>query len=207
MLKRLIPVTFLVASLTGCGSEGESEAPMSDFEAKLAQYQTVRLTTDLSQLSEAEKAMIPLLVEAADAMTDVFWLESYGDPVEFLASLDGSAARAYGTINFGPWDRIDGNAPWLPGAGPKPAGARFYPADMTTEEFEAAVEAAPDGGDALRSLYTVVRRDEEGSLVADADLALARACKVASDPAGHYSRPDLFRLEVDGREIYPGDRG
>jgi nitrilase len=44
-------------------------------------------------------------------------------------------------------------------------------------------------------------------LVADADLALARACKVASDPAGHYSRPDLFRLEVDGREIYPGDRG
>ncbi len=50
-------------------------------------------------------------------------------------------------------------------------------------------------------------RDEEGLLVADADLALARACKVASDPAGHYSRPDLFRLEVDGREIYPGKRG
>lgn len=52
-----------------------------------------------------------------------------------------------------------------------------------------------------------VSTNEEGLLVADADLALARACKVASDPAGHYSRPDLFRLEVDGREIYPGDRG
>ncbi len=49
--------------------------------------------------------------------------------------------------------------------------------------------------------------DEEGLLVTDADLNLARACKVASDPAGHYSRPDLFRLEVDGREIYPGNRG
>lgn len=48
---------------------------------------------------------------------------------------------------------------------------------------------------------------EEGILTIDADLALARKCKVASDPAGHYSRPDLFRLEVDGEEIYPGKRG
>lgn len=48
---------------------------------------------------------------------------------------------------------------------------------------------------------------EEGILTVEADLALARKCKVASDPAGHYSRPDLFRLEVDGAEVYPGDRG
>lgn len=48
---------------------------------------------------------------------------------------------------------------------------------------------------------------EEGVLTVEADLSLARKCKVASDPAGHYSRPDLFRLEVDGIEIYPGDRG
>lgn len=48
---------------------------------------------------------------------------------------------------------------------------------------------------------------EEGILTADADLNLARKCKVSSDPAGHYSRPDLFRLEVDGEEVYPGDRG
>ncbi|MEM0984609.1 MAG: carbon-nitrogen hydrolase family protein [Pseudomonadota bacterium] len=48
---------------------------------------------------------------------------------------------------------------------------------------------------------------EEGLLVHDADLALARQCKIASDPAGHYSRPDLFRVEVDGVEIYPGERG
>lgn len=49
--------------------------------------------------------------------------------------------------------------------------------------------------------------NEEGILTVDADLALARKCKVSSDPAGHYSRPDLFRVEVDGVEVYPGDRG
>ncbi|MEO0983086.1 MAG: carbon-nitrogen hydrolase family protein [Pseudomonadota bacterium] len=48
---------------------------------------------------------------------------------------------------------------------------------------------------------------EEGILVAEADLALARKCKIASDPAGHYSRPDLFKLIVDGEEVYPGPRG
>jgi nitrilase len=48
---------------------------------------------------------------------------------------------------------------------------------------------------------------QEGILTVDADLGLARKCKMASDPAGHYSRPDLFRMEVDGREVYPGERG
>ena len=139
---------------------------MSEIEAKLAQYETVRLTTDTSQLSQAEKEMIPLLMDAADAMTDVFWLEAYGDGDEFLSSLANPAERAYGIINFGPWDRIDGNAPWLPGFGPKPPGAGFYPADMTVQEFEAAAATAPDGGEALKSLYTLVRRDADGSLYA-----------------------------------------
>jgi len=133
-------------------------------ESKLAQYVPVRLTADLSQLSQAEREMIPLLVEASDAMTEIFWLESYGDRDGFLASLDDPAMQAYGVINYGPWDRIDGNAPFVPGVGPKPAGARFYPDDMSVDEFEAAVASAPDGGQALRSLYTLVRRDDSGAL-------------------------------------------
>ncbi len=48
---------------------------------------------------------------------------------------------------------------------------------------------------------------EEGVLTAEADLALARKCKMASDPAGHYSRPDIFKLTVAGEEVYPGHRG
>lgn len=79
------------------------------------------------------------------------------------------------------------------------------------ERFQALYEFDHNGGSAIidprGEVVAGVLTDEEGILVADADLSLARACKVASDPAGHYSRPDLFRLEVDGREIYPGDRG
>jgi len=171
----------------------ESEDP-SEIQEKLAQYETVRLTTDLSRITEAEKEMIPLLVEAADAMTDIFWEESFGEKEAFLSSLTDPAMQAYGVINYGPWDRIDGNAAFVPGLGSKPAGARFYPEDMTVEEFEAAVAAASDGGEALRSLYTVVRRDDSGKLVAipyseafaepmtRAAMRLRAAAELAEDP-------------------------
>ncbi len=161
----LLALTVLLALLAvACREAGEG--PASDVERRLAQYDTVRLTTDLSVLTEAERRMLPLLFEAADAMTEIFWQEAYGDREALMASLDDPASRAYAEINFGPWDRLDGNAPFVPGVGPKPAGANFYPSDMTPEEFEAAAAAAPDGGEALRSLYTLVRRGADGELVA-----------------------------------------
>jgi len=170
MWKRMMTLALVGLTVVGCDlaeevGMSEGGAP-SEIQRKLAQYDTVRLTADLSRLTEAEKEMIPLLLEAADAMTDIFWYEAYGEKDAFLSSLDDPAMAAYGVINFGPWDRIDGNAPFVPGAGSKPAGARFYPQDMTVDEFEAAVSVASDGGEALRSLYTVVRRDDAGKLIA-----------------------------------------
>ncbi|MFH1762873.1 MAG: Zn-dependent hydrolase [Gemmatimonadota bacterium] len=170
MWNRMMGLALVGAAAFGCGPAEEGEVSVgeagSEIQQKLAQYELVRLTADVSQLTEAEKAMIPLLVEAADAITEIFWQESYGEKAAFLSSLADPAMEAYGVINFGPWDRIDGNAPFVPGMGAKPAGARFYPEDMTVEEFEAAVAAAPDGGEGLRSLYTLVRRDDAGNLVA-----------------------------------------
>src|SRR5690606_36510321 len=68
----------------------------------------------------------------------------------------------FAEINYGPWDRLEENAPFLEGVGPKPEGSNFYPPDLTKAEFEAAVAADP----ALKSLYTMVRRDAAGKLVA-----------------------------------------
>jgi len=170
MWRYLFAASMFGVMALGCGPAEDSGMKEgtnpSEIHRKLAQYDTVRLTSEMGRLSPAERGMIPHLVAAADAMTEIFWLEAYGDPGELLASLQDPAARAYAIINFGPWDRIDGNRPFLPGVGPKPAGAGFYPDDMTVEEFEAAVAAAPDGGEALKSLYTLVRRGESGSLVA-----------------------------------------
>jgi hypothetical protein len=130
------------------------------------QYTPVHLTADLSALSPAERKMIPLLVAAADQMDRVFWLEFYGDKEKLLGGASDTSLRRYIEINYGPWDRIGNDAPFLPGAGPKPAGANFYPADMTKEEFERHLTAHPEDKPAFTSQYTVIRRDAKRGLIA-----------------------------------------
>lgn len=170
----LLPLALL-AALVGCRAEsapavsptattdGLSPEEDSVLVAKLAQYTTVRLDADLSGLSDSTKAMIPLLIQAAEAMDEVFWMQAYpGDKDSLLASLDSEAARRYVNINYGPWDRLDGDAPFLPGVGPKPLGANLYPRGATPEAIREAADLYPERG--LLDLYTVVRRNARGRL-------------------------------------------
>jgi len=166
MATRQLASAALVATLaaTGCGSP-EPE-PMTTIEDRLATYATVSLEADLSGLTENQQEMIPVLREAARVMDELFWIQAYGDKLTLMSGIDDPASRRYTEINYGPWDRLHDNEPFLPGVGPKPLGANFYPADITKEEFGEAVASAEDGGEALKSLYTLLRRDGEGNLVA-----------------------------------------
>lgn len=181
-------------------------AAVDDVERRLAQYTTVRLTADLSGLSDAERRTIPLLIDAADAMDDAFWVQAYGDREALLAGLDG-AARRYAEINYGPWDRLADNEPFVPGAGPKPAGANLYPAGVTREEIEAAAAADP----ALTGQYTLVRRDPAGALVAvpysEAFAAeYGRAAARLSEAAALVADPGLRRyLELRAEALTSDD--
>ncbi|MEM7355871.1 MAG: Zn-dependent hydrolase, partial [Acidobacteriota bacterium] len=150
------------AEESSSGSADQAEAPPSVSEQLLAKYTTFRLTTDLSHLSDAERQMIPLLIDAAKAMDEGFWRQAYGDKQALLGSVADEGLQRFVEINYGPWDRLANNEPFIDGAGAKPKGANFYPQDMTREEFEAAVGEKPE----LRSLYTVVERDDEGQLQA-----------------------------------------
>jgi hypothetical protein len=131
----------------------------------LMKYTPVRLTSELSVLTENERTMIPLLIEAAKAMDEVFWVEAYGDKEELMRSAKDEDTRRFIGYNYGPWDRLAGNDPFVEGVGPKPEGANFYPRDMTREEFEAAAAESPERAETLESLYTLVRRDGDGNLV------------------------------------------
>jgi hypothetical protein len=110
--------------------------------------------------------MIPLLIQAAQEMDSIFWREVYPSRDSLLLTVPDSATRAYVDLNYGPWDRLDGNQPFVPGVGPRPPGAAFYPGDIGKPEFEAAGKASPAAGEALRSHYTLVRRDSSGGLEA-----------------------------------------
>ena len=188
---------LLLPVLAACGPDSTSDDAMpasgsSATAARLAKYTPVRLTADLSVLTDRERQMIPLLIEAAQAMDRIFWMEAYGARDSLLREVADADTRRFIEINYGPWDRLDGNAPFIEGVAAKPKGANFYPADMDTAEFSAA--AAGPSGAQLRSQYTLVRRDTAGKLVAvryqdafarDVGLAAERlraAAKLADDP-------------------------
>ena len=169
-MKRLLfwMAALIIPVAAVCYSRGDMDGTTStdttDTGRRLAKYTTVRLTSDLGALTAEERQMIPLLIDAAREMDAVFWMQAYGAKDSLLASLEDEGLRRFVEINYGPWDRLAGNEPFVPGVGPKPAGANFYPADMTKEEFESAVASAADRGEALKSLYTLVRRDSAGRL-------------------------------------------
>lgn len=170
---RIIPAVLTLATVTACATapvsttpDASSSAAASPVAQRMAKYTPVRLAADTSALTPAERRMLPLLIDAARAMHDVFWMQSYGNRDSLLRSITDPVAREFAVINVGPWDRLDGNAPFVPGAGAKPEGANLYPRDMTKAEFEAAVAAGGARADSLKSLYTIVRRDAQGRLTA-----------------------------------------
>lgn len=153
--------------LGACGKQ-PAEAPASAAvtltqsqqyaEQRVGIYAPFKLTTDLSGFSAEKRQMIKLLIEASGIMDDLFWRQAWGDKAALLDSLDHEASRRFAEMNYGPWDRLAGDRPFVDGIGEKPLGVTFYPEDMTREEFGAA---ELDGKD---SLYTILQRDENGAL-------------------------------------------
>lgn len=146
-------------TFTSCQPGGEKAVENEvDMAEKSAMYTEVRLSTDLGTLTEQQEQMIPLLIEVAKIMDGIFWQQAYGDKEALLNEISDPKQRDFAAINYGPWDRLNNNQPFISGVGEKPAGANFYPEDMTKEEFEAA-----DLEDKT-SLYTLLRRDDAGAL-------------------------------------------
>lgn len=171
-MKRIIGVSLISIALFACDQKKPSntEAPqstmeedanaMSEIDKRLMKYVEVELTTDMSQLEEHHKQMIPLLIKAAKIMDQLFWVESCGgDKQQMIENSEDESLKEFFKINYGPWDRLAGNEPFVDGVDAKPLGANFYPEDMTKEEFEAADLADK------KSLYTFLRRDSLGKLM------------------------------------------
>jgi hypothetical protein len=212
MLRRSARPAALAGALllAACGAPPDDADLAADDDAAsmqslVDQYATVRLDADLSHLSQEDREVVRLLIQAARPMDDVFWVQAYGPKSEALALADGDpAARRYLEINYGPWDRLRGNEPFLEGVGPKPAGANFYPPDVDAEALEAAARDDP----ALASLYTLVRRGEDGTLeavpyheaFAEEHAASAALLRQAADRATDEGLARYLRLRADALE-------
>lgn len=160
-----------VAMAVGCArpeapDAGEADAlsVAPDIAARRAQFVPETLSADVGHLSEGDRQALRHLVVAARAMDEIFALQAWAGNPELaprVAALEGpgaDAARDYYRIMVGPWDRLVDHEPFL-GDRPRPAGAGFYPDDLTREELEAWLAAHPEDAESFRGLHTVIRRD------------------------------------------------
>lgn len=154
----MVTFTALMGWKNNIKEEKKQNDSISEIQKLVNDYAVVKLTTDLSTLTAKEKQMLPLLIEAADIMNDIYWKESFGDKEELLKSIEDEATKKLVLINYGPWNRLDGEKPFVDKYDVKPAGAKFYPIDMTKDEFDKLKDANKT------SQYSLIKRKEDGSL-------------------------------------------
>lgn len=157
---------FAMIGMASCSDNSKMNASQESkdslqlyVEERLPIYAKVKLSTDLSKLTDDERQVLPLLIKAAQIMDDLFWKQAYPQKDSLLAAVKDEKIREFIKINYGPWDRLNNNKPFVAGIGPKPLGSGFYPEDMKKEELEKS-----DVADKL-GLYSMIRRDEKGKLI------------------------------------------
>ena len=153
-MKRNLFLIFVVMLLaTACG-----KGPKSPFTRKVSDYALVTIPApNLNGITDNGKEVLNLYRFAADEIDAIYWKQYFGDKNALLGGIDDPKQKEFATINYGPWDRVDGRS-FVEGYDDRLPGAGFYPADMTPEEFEALEDSAKF------SPYTLIRRDEDGSL-------------------------------------------
>ncbi len=221
-LARSVVPAIIVAA---CGAKAPDQPVVSavePVEARPGIYAEFELTTDLGHLNDGQREMIGVLIEASRIMDDLFWRQAFNDGYsDWLASIEDNETRRFAELNYGPWDRLADDAPFIRGFGAKPLGANFYPPDMSKEEFEAAYLPGKKG------LYSLVRRDDAGELVLipyhvayrdelhQAAELLRAAAGLADDPqfatylklraaaliSDDFQTSDLFWMDVKSNEI------
>ena len=158
----------LLAACSGGQAQPTAVAPQPlkvapDLRVRRAQFIQQSLDADTSSLTAGDLKALDHLVRAAKIVDEIFLRQAWeGNPafaprVAALTGPDSQAAKDYYRIMAGPWDRLKEFEPFL-GRAVHPAGAGFYPEDMTKEEFEKHVAANPGDKAAFTSVTTVIRR-------------------------------------------------
>jgi hypothetical protein len=158
-----VSALFLIIFKTGYGDGKKGvklNAADSLMNLKINEFVIVKLKTDITKLTYNEKKMIPLLIDAAKIMDDLYWKQVIGDKKKFMDSISNPFIKRFADINYGPWERLNGNQSFVKGYGVKPAGANFYPKNLTKTEFEKWQNKDKS------SQYTLIRRKSDKTLSA-----------------------------------------
>lgn len=159
----------IAAGIISCNNTGkennntENKAAASDslqkyVDSRLAIYEKVKLTTNLNSLTVSERKILPLLIQAAQIMDELFWKQAYPQRDSLLSTIKDEKTKSFIWINYGPWDRLNGDKPFVAGIGPKPDAGTFYPVNMTKSALDKSKVKDKYGQ------YSVIMSDSKGRL-------------------------------------------
>ncbi len=146
----------------------QSKAPVEHVEAQMEKLAPILLAPDTSHLTKSERKALSYIVKASQYINRAFLEQVSPKNLPLLRALEtyiGTPEEVYYTyfkIMQGPWDRIDEEAPFINLDEPKPAGANFYPIDLTQEELTDWIGAHPDSETDFTSPFTMIRRSDGG---------------------------------------------
>jgi len=163
-MKQTILITVFILSFNQIFSQAATRkkydsAYVQSIQNRIDEFAVVELNYDISKLPKHEAMALPGFLIIAQITDSVFWKQSYGSRYDLHKSIDNDTINRFVDINYGPWERLNNNKPFVKGFGEKPKGARFYPSDITKAEFESFVDSTKN------SPYTVIKRGADKKLV------------------------------------------
>lgn len=234
--RRLTGLSLFLIAIVGCAADEQPSATtatqepgnamevVADIEQRRMQLPRTVIDYDRTLLNPQEQQILAKLVEASRHMDAIFYRQvSEKNPawLEQLRAGGTSPGLAYFENMKGPWDRLDEDAPFI-AVGAKPAGAGFYPGDLTKEEFEGWIARNPGDKESFQGLFTVIRREgdrlvaipystyyreqlepagklltEAAALTGNASLRNYLTKLVASFSSNNYFESDLAWMDLD----------
>ena len=164
---RKILISVAGAALCGVivGAQSATSSEAARLNAMAARFAPTDIKVDLTKVSAADRKVLAKLVEASKIMDAIFlrqvWVGNDAMLIELARdqSPEGRARLHNFLINKGPWDRLDHNKAFVPGAPAKPAGANYYPEGAAKADIDAWMKSLPEAERARATgFFTIVHR-------------------------------------------------
>jgi hypothetical protein len=139
---------------------------------EISRFAPTPITADVSKLSPNDRKALEKIIEAARLMDQIYFHQVWNGNPDVLHKLqadktqEGKERLHYFQINMCPWSALDHDTPFVAGAPEqRPAGANYYPSDMSKEELTTWLNGLSDKEkEQATGFFSTIHRGADGKL-------------------------------------------
>ncbi len=139
---------------------------------QISRFAPTPITADVSKLSANDRKALEKIIDAARLMDQIYFRQVWSGNPDVLHQLqadttqEGKERLHYFQINISPWSALDRDTPFVAGVPEqRPAGANYYPTDMSKEEFTAWLNGLPEKEkEQATGFFSTIHRGADGKL-------------------------------------------